>query len=457
MNESKLKRKLLTTKEREQIGIELRKKTPIESHADWTAQENRPDPIKLIEDQNKDRVDYLVPVRRARMSQSAFTFYRGAARIMASDLSKTPNSSLQVQICGDAHIANFGGYASPERQFVLDINDFDETLPGPWEWDLKRLAVSFYIAGRHNGMTKKASKKLAQLSCKSYRDAMKEFADSRVIDTWYTLMKIDAKKDADFSHSSGKKVEKKINKAKTKDHLHVLSKLAEYVDGKYRIKSEPPFLIPLRDLKTKIERDEFQEEILTNYNQYLENIPDHISHLLSYYTPVDFALKIVGVGSVGTRCFIMMLEGRDNNDPLFLQIKQCGSSVLEEFLDTSKYENSGQRVVEGQRLIQTVSDIFLGWTKNDITGRHYYWRQLKDWKGSIEVDNTKKANLKYAANIRGKVLANAHARSGDSIAINAYIGNSSEFEKAFASFSKKYALQNEKDYQLFIERIKDRT
>lgn len=451
-------RKIETTynkspEERFEIGLGLRKKVPINLHGEWSPGNNRKDPVKIIEAQNIGRLEKLVPVRRARMSVSPFTFYRGAAAIMASDLSNTQNSGLKAQICGDAHIANFGGYASPERQFVLDINDFDETLAGPWEWDLKRLTVSFYIAGIHNGLSIKVSKELAKLTCQSYRNAMREFADSRVIDNWYSLMKADEMKELAKGHVSGKKADKEINKAKTKDHLQVLSKLAEIVDGKYRIKSDPPLLVPARDLTTKMEREELREEILINYKQYLDNLPDHIKHLLSNYSPVDFAMKIVGVGSVGTRCSIMLLQGRDNKDPLFLQIKQANNSVLEEHLDPCVYNNSGQRVVEGQRLIQTVSDVFLGWNESKTTGRHYYWRQLKDWKASLDVDSINKSSLKYAAKIRGKVLANGHARTGDPISISAYMGEDSKFDKAIASFSENYALQNEMDYQLFLEKI----
>lgn len=442
-----------TPAERYEHGKSLRKLITLEQHAEWSPSSKRLDPVTLLEGQNQDRITWLIPMRRARMSVSPFTFYRGAARIMAADLATTPNSGLMVQICGDAHISNFGGYASPERKFVFDLNDFDETLPGPWEWDVKRLAVSFYIAGRYNGCSRKASRKLCNMVTKSYRKSMIKFAGMRLADIWYSLIDADDIMEAAQTFAIDKQVRKKIKKAKRKDHRHVLDQLAEKANGKYQIKSDPPLLVPFRDITAKKEHNQLLEEVKESYRQYLENAPDDVAHLLKHYTPVDFAIKIVGVGSVGTRCSIMMLEGRDEEDPFFLQIKEANPSVLEEFLPKSRYENAGQRVVEGQRLMQSVSDVFLGWTTSETTGHHYYWRQLKDWKGSLDTENTDIDHLRNAAKIRGKVLANAHARSGDPIAISGYLGDNKDFDKAITQFSEQYSAQNDADYEQFLEKI----
>ena len=438
-----------TPQESHDYGRSLREHAPLESHAEWSPESSRPDPVKLIEQQNENRVPWLVPVRRVRMAVSPFTFYRGSARIMAADLARTPISGIETQICGDAHLSNFGVYASPERRLVFDLNDFDETLPGPWEWDVKRLTASFILAGRHNGLSKKESGKTAQTVVRTYRKAMTRLATMRLTDIWYSLVEVDQIRKL----VKDKDVRKEVEKAMQKDSRHALDKLAEEVDGKYRIRSEPPVLIPLRDLPHGYGRDEIRETMLDSYEQYFANVPDHIEHLLRKFRPIDFAVKVVGVGSVGTRCFILLLEGRDRGDPLFLQIKQANESVLEEHLPPSRYQNSGQRVVEGQRLMQTVSDIFLGHMGSAATGNHYYWRQLKDWKGSADVDNVDNEELHILARNRGWTLARAHARTGDPIAISGYLGFEKTFDRAVVEFAENYADQAELDHATFVAEI----
>ncbi|MDJ0958049.1 MAG: DUF2252 domain-containing protein [Arenicellales bacterium] len=443
-----------TPKERYEYGRALREQVPLESHAEWAPASGRADPVALIEEQNKDRVSWLVPVRRVRMAISPFTFYRGSARIMAADLADTPVSGLTTQICGDAHLANFGAYASPERRLVFDLNDFDETLPGPWEWDVKRLAASFILAGRHNDLSKKESRKITQIAARTYRQAMTELATLGLTDIWYSLVEAEKLLKLATSGKARKAASKGVRKAMRKDSRQALEKLAEEVDGKYRIRSEHPLLVPLRDVPEEYDRDKMHEMLVHAFERYDASIPDHLGHLLRKFKLVDFALKVVGVGSVGTRCYIVLLEGRDRNDPLFLQIKQANKSVLEEHLSPSQYENSARRVVEGQRLMQTVSDIFLGYTEARVSGNHYYWRQLKDWKASADVENTSFENLSAYARSRGWTLARAHARAGDPITIAGYLGTDKTFDRAIAEFAEQYADQAEHDYAAFVAQIK---
>lgn len=443
-----------TPKERYEYGRSLRESTPLESHADWAPDHDRVDPVTLIEEQNRGRLEWLVPERRSRMSRSPFTFFRGAARIMASDLARTPTSGIITQLCGDAHLANFGHYASPERQLVFDLNDFDETLPGPWEWDVKRLAASLFIAARHNGLSKKRSRSVTRRSVRSYRKAMAYFSKIRLTDIWYDLFDagriLEVIKKTDHYDSARRRLEK----YKRKDSRHALDRLAEEVDGEFRIRSDPPLLIPLRDLPDEMQRDLSGAWMEETIEAYQRSVPDEIEQLLNRYHIVDFAYKVVGVGSVGTRCAILLLEGRDRFDPMFLQIKQAGPSVLEEYLPPSIYANSAQRVVQGQRLMQSVSDVFLGWTESKITGNHYYIRQLKDWKGSIDVENVDQGQLDFMADLRGWNLARAHARSGDPIAITGYIDAGKTFDKAITEYSERYAAQNNRDYKAYLAEIK---
>lgn len=442
-----------TPEERYEYGRSLREQAPLESHAGWSPASGRTDPVVLIEEQNKDRVTWLVPVRRVRMAVSPFTFYRGSARIMAADLAHTPVSGLHTQICGDAHLANFGHYASPERRLVFDLNDFDETLFGPWEWDVKRLAASFILAGRHNGLSAKETRKVTQIAVRTYRLAMAKLATMRLTDVWYSLIEADTLLGRTKGRQIKKEFSKGMRKAMRKDSRHALDKLAEEVDGSYRIRTDPPLLIPLRDLSQKYNRDEWYDMVVDAFKHYEASLPDHVGHLLRKFKLVDFAVKVVGVGSVGTRCFIALLEGRDREDPLFLQIKQANKSVLEEYLPASRYENSARRVVDGQLLTQTVSDIFLGYMEGTVSGHHYYWRQLKDWKGSADVDNAPFGHLKEFARNRGGTLARAHARAGDPIAIAGYLGTDKTFDRAVVEFAEQYADQAISDHAAFVVQI----
>ena len=442
-----------TPEERFEYGRSLRQKTPLEAHAEWAPGPDRSDPVQLVEEQNEGRVPLLVPVRRGRMAVSPFTFYRGSARIMATDLAKTPVSGIETQICGDAHLSNFGTYASPERRLVFDLNDFDETLPGPWEWDVKRLAASFILAGRHNGLDRKETRKVTQLAVRDYRKLMAKLATMRVTDVWYSCAQADRLEDLFKDRDMRKDAARMIRKAMRKDSRQALDKLTEEVDGEYRIRSEPPLLVPLWALSDEHDRDETREWLEGALKKYMTSVPDHVEHLLKKFHLKDFAIKVVGVGSVGTRCYILLMEGRDRSDPLFLQIKQGNKSVLEEHLGASRYSNSGRRVVEGQRLMQTVSDIFLGHMESDSSGNDYYWRQLKDWKGSIDVENVGRTELNAMARNRGLTLGRAHARSGDPIAIAGYLGPGKAFDRAIVEFAERYADQSEEDHAAFVAQI----
>ncbi len=448
-----------TPEQRFRDGRSLRDRIPHAKHAEWVPSADRRDPVSLLEEQNQDRMAGFVPVRRQRMSVSPFTFYRAGARIMASDLASTPVTGLPVQLCGDAHLANFGLFATPERQLAFGINDFDETLPGPWEWDVKRLAASFMIAGRFNGLSERESRRVTGRAVRSYRDRMADFAGMRHIEVWYTLLKGDQFVDVANEVGRGQKARKVIKKAKSKHSRQALEKLAVEIDGKYRIKSEPPLLIPQRDsLDSQMDLD-VERLIEDAYADYHGSVFEDCKSLLGRYRRVDAALKVVGVGSVGTRCLILLMQGRDRNDPLFLQIKQASRSVLEEFLPTSsrshRYANQGQRVVEGQRLMQTVSDIFLGWAHDDELNLDFYWRQLRDWKGSVDVEDVNFDDLRYLARLCGRTLARAHARTGDPIAISGYLGDGRTFDEALTEFAALYADQNERDFQTFKQEIDD--
>lgn len=435
-------------------GKSLRSSVPRPSQAEWSAGADRPDTIDLIESQNTNRLQWLLPVRRARMMSSPFAFYRGGAAIMAADLATTPSSGLRVQACGDAHLANFGLYASPERKLVFDLNDFDETLQGPWEWDLKRLVTSFEIAARHNRLDASGRREASLRVARTYRETMNEFAGWPMIDIWYALVD-----ESDFiSYADLKRTEKRgrktIAKAKTKHSRQALDRLVEEVDDECRIKSEPPLLEPLRDLSEKVGRSDLERLAREGYEAYVSGVSSECRTLLQNYRPVEAALKVVGVGSVGTPCWILLLEGRDRNDPLFLQMKEATSSVLADHLPASPYKNQGQRVVEGQRLMQTVSDMFLGWSHTSETGRDYYWRQLRDWKGSVDIEHMGADDLNSYASLCAWTLARAHARTGDSAAISGYLGKSDRFDRALAKFADSYADQNERDYQVFVEAIR---
>ena len=486
--------------ERKAAGRQAQDQTPPSSHAGWRPAADRPDPVALLEEQNITREPDLVPVRHGRMMVSPFTFYRGAAKIMATDLAATPVAGLGAQLCGDAHLSNFGAFASPERRLLFDLNDFDETLPGPFEYDVKRMAASFTIAARNNGFTKADARAATMASVRAYREAMADFAQMRTMDIWYAHMDEDtlmagarvalselrgetaaakkqekqakqakqakaAKKDAKqekhdkqqekLARVAEKRAQKTLAKAHTRDSLQALSKLGELVDGQYQIVSQPPIVVPLRDMAATygLSAEEADQVIREQFRAYRATLQADRRQLLERFQVVDAARKVVGVGSVGTRAFIVLLQGRNEQDPLFLQIKEATSSVLEECLPKSRYRQHGQRVVEGQRMMQAASDIYLGWTKGLDVRRHFYWRQLRDMKGSALVEAMIPAGLTYYARICGWTLARAHARSGDPVAMAEYLGKDDEFDRAITDFSERYADQNEQDYQQFVKAV----
>ena len=468
--------------ERRAMGNEAGVRTPLSSHSGWRPAADRPDPVGLLEAQNLTREPDLVPVRHGRMMFSPFTFYRGAAKIMAADLKDTPVAGLDVQLCGDAHLSNFGVFASPERTLLFDLNDFDETLPGPFEYDVKRAAASFTIAARNNGFSKADTRAATLASVTAYREAMATFAQMPTLDIWYAHMNEDelmaavrgvvagaakeakgkkakgkkAKEEAKAAERAGRAAAKSAEKAHTRDSLQALSKLGEQVDGTYRIISDPPVVVPVRDLAVTygLSADEADHAIREQFRAYRATLQDDRRRLLERFEIVDMARKVVGVGSVGTRAFIVLLQGRDARGPLFLQIKEATVSVLEEYLPKSTYKQHGERVVQGQRMMQAASDIFLGWTKGLDVNRHFYWRQLRDMKGSALVESMRPLALTFYARTCGWTLARAHARSGDPVAIAEYLGAGDAFDVSITDFSQRYADQNEKDYQEFVTAIR---
>ncbi len=452
--------------ERRARGRATREVVAPSGHGGWVPSAGRPDPVGLLEEQNLTRDPDLVPVRHGRMMVSPFTFYRGAAKIMAADLRDTPRAGLNVQLCGDAHLSNFGAFASPERTLLFDLNDFDETLPGPFEYDVKRMAASFTIAARNNGFDQAVARAVTVESVAAYRTAMAGFAEMGTLEVWYSRITeqdvmgaiaqmVEATKTK-ADRRLAKNAAATVQKAHTHDSVQALSKLAERVDGQYRIVSQPPIVVPARDLEAAF--DVSPEEILRvvhdQLRAYRATLQDDRRQLLERFEVVDVARKVVGVGSVGTRAFIVLLRGRDQDDPLFLQLKEATTSVLEDHLPKSRYRHPGERVVHGQRLMQAASDIFLGWTKGVEANRFLYWRQLRDMKGSVVVENMVPRALGFYAGVCGQTLARAHARSGDPIAIAAYLGKKDRFEQSIADFSQRYADQNERDYQAFTKAIR---
>ncbi len=474
--------------ERLSQGLTARDRTPPSSHVGWQPAADRPDPVGLLEEQDRTREPDLVPVRHGRMMVSPFTFYRGAAKIMAVDLKDTPVAGLRSQLCGDAHLSNFGMFASPERRLMFDLNDFDETLPGPFEYDVKRMAASFLIAGRNNGFAKADARAAAMASVTAYREAMAGFAQMPTMELWYAHFdedrlqqviqgavtgaakegkkdkkaKAKAKKKAQRDEKTDKAVkeaarraEKNLAKAHTRDSMQALSKLGELAGGQYQIVSQPPVIVPARDLAATygLSPDQILPVLHEQFRSYRATLPDDRRKLLEKFQIVDAARKVVGVGSVGTRAFIILLQGRDAHDPLFLQVKEATASVLEASLPRSRYRQHGERVVQGQRMMQAASDIFLGWTKGVDVNRHFYWRQLRDMKGSALVELMAPVTLTYYAQICGWTLARAHARSGDPVAMASYLGRDDVFDRSITEFSERYADQNEQDYEQFVKAI----
>jgi uncharacterized protein (DUF2252 family) len=452
----------LTPAERAARGKAARAQVPRDSHAVFDPPADRPDPIALLEQQATTRVPELVPVRWGRMMVSPFTYYRGAALPMASDLATTPVSGLAVQACGDAHLSNFGLFGSAERRLTFDVNDFDETLPGPWEWDVKRLAASLEVAGRDNQFPAKQRREIVMAAVSRYRQAMREFASMTNLDVWYAradITELRAQFDSQLRARQRKSLDKGLAKARTRDSMQELVKLTRMVDGRPRIISDPPLLVPIDELMpAQTDRAVLEaqmEGLIAKYQRTLETDRRYLLHQFEF---CDMAHKVVGVGSVGTRCWIILMLGRDEADPLFLQVKEAEASVLSRFVGTSKHANQGQRVVAGQRLMQASSDIFLGWQRIeaglDDRQRDFYVRQLRDWKFSVPIELLRPEGLQLYAALCGWTLARAHARSGDRIAIASYLGGSDVFDRAIARFAVAYADQNERDYQDLTDAVK---
>ena len=443
--------------ERVARGKTARAKVSRSSHAVWEPPSARTSPLDLLERQAEARIPELVPIRHGRMLASPFSYYRGAALPMASDLATTPSSGLQAQICGDAHLCNFGVFGSPERHLFFDVNDFDETAPGPWEWDVKRLAASLEIAGRDNGFPEQTRKSVVRRAVRSYREAMRELAQMSMLQVWYAHLDMDEmlpRFHSSLDRTQTPAVWKAIAKARAHDSVQAFSKLAEVVDGECRILHQPPLITPVEELVGGIEPEAVLEAMDAFIRSYRDTLEGDRRSLLEQYRFAHLARKVVGVGSVGTQAWILLLLD-DQDAPLFLQIKEADASVIEEFTSPSEFSNHGERVVAGQRLMQAASDIFLGWERFAWLGdeRDYYVRQLRDWKGSADIEGMTGAGMELWGRMCGWTLARAHARSGDRVAIAAYLGKSDTFDRAIGRFSAAYADQNERDYQALKEAV----
>ncbi len=437
---------------RSAFGRQVRAKVPRSRHGEWQPSADRTDPLEILALQATTRLPDLVPIRYGRMAASAFAFFRGAAAVMAADLAHEEQTGLSVQLCGDAHLSNFGGFASPERDMIFDVNDFDETIPGPFEWDLKRLAASFEIAARSRGFEESERRSIVTRSARSFRTATREFATMRDLDIWYARMDVDtiqARWGGEATRAMVDNLQHRVAKAQSKDHLAALAELTTVDDGKLKFVSNPPLLVPAEEAFTDVYSYHNLTNLLSALADYRETLSGDRQRLLDKYEFTDLARKVVGVGSVGTRCWVALFVGRDNSDPLILQVKEAERAVGEPFLMRSQYVNQGERVVEGQRLMQGASDIFLGWDQfegEDGVTRDFYLRQLWDWKLSAHIDRMPPETLRIYAELCGWVLARAHARSGDPIAIGAYLGNSDRYDQSMWKFAHTYADQNERDY-----------
>ena len=455
----------LSLEDRIARGRAARRGSPRSGHARWEPAPGRPDPVTLLQEQAATRVPELVPIRYGRMLVSPGTFYRGGALIMASDLAATPRSGITVQLCGDAHLSNFGVFASPERQLIFDINDFDETLPGPWEWDVKRMAASFEVAGRDLGFSPADRRGIVLAGVREYREQLREASRMRTLDAWYAHLDEEAIHEGirqavrrgRLGKKEAKEARRDMAKARTRDSVRVLARRAGKVEGELRIVCDPPVITPIEDLLLSAEARERAEESIRELIARYRRTLAHDHHPIEEFRYVHMARKVVGVGSVGTRCWIFLMLGRDPADPLFLQAKEAQPSVLEAFAGRSRLRHHGERVVVGQRLMQAASDIFLGWLRvTDLDGqaRDYYIRQFHDWKGSVEVETMRVPGMTLYARMCGATLARAHARWGDRIAIGAYLGPGEVFDRAVADFSTVYADQNERDYDALAQAVK---
>lgn len=447
-------RRHVSMEDRVAAGKAQRKIVPLEALGALDPADGRRDAVAIITAQEEDRLQPYVPVRHARMLQSAFGFYRGAPAVMAADLAAGPHSGLTVQLCGDAHLLNFGMFGSPERALVFDVNDFDETLPGPFEWDVKRLIASLAVAARGNGLGRKKARAIAQESARAYRDFMRRFSEMDTLKTWYTQLSVDKIIAGIHDPVLKADAQRGAAKATSRDSAQAAAKLTT-VDGDRRIiVSQPPLVIPFRDLSRSLLVRDLERAVRANFTSYRRSLRSDVRIVLSRYKIDDMALKVVGVGSVGTRCFIGVLTGRDTDDVLFLQVKEAGRSVLEPYLRRSRYRHAGERVVAGQRLTQSASDIFLGWS-NGPNGGEFYWRQLRDWKGSVDVTTMDYDHLVAYGELCAWTLAKGHARSGDPVAIAAYLGKKDRFDVAMAAFADAYADQNEADYAAMKKAAED--
>jgi uncharacterized protein (DUF2252 family) len=432
---------------------------PRSSHAECVAPRDRRDPIEILERQARSRVPELVPIRYGRMAASPFAFYRGAAAIMAADLADSPQSGIRVQCCGDAHLANFGGFASPERSLLFDLNDFDETLPGPWEWDLKRLAASVAVAGREVGAGERERRAAVRACARQYREAMRDFSGRGLLEIWYARLDDSELGDvlrAQATKRQARRFDRTVARARAKDSARAYAKLAHRVDGEPRIVSDPPLIVPIDELLGAEQAGELEVRMRELIAAYGASLAADRRRLLQRFRYCDFARKVVGVGSVGTRAWVLLLLGRDDEDPLFLQCKEAQESVLAPYAGASEYRNQGRRVVEGQRLMQAASDILLGWvhaTGIDGAERDFYVRQLWDWKASADVESMEPEGLALYARLCAWTLARAHARSGDAIAIGSYLGSGDVFDRAIADFAEAYAERNAADHRALLDAI----
>ena len=442
----------LSKAQRAERGKATRQEVPRSSFGGWEPPAGRGDPVAVLEGQAQTRVPELVPIRHGRMLASPFTFYRGTAALMASDLAQAPRTNLEVQLCGDAHLSNFGGFAAPDRRLLFGVNDFDETLPGPFEWDVMRLVASFAVAGRDRAFSAKERRPVNLAAVRSYREAMRGFATMRALDLWYARQEVEEavrRWTAGVNAEQKKRADRTLAKARAKNSLRAFDKLTHLVDGRARIISDPPLIVPIEELLPPAEHSALEDTVRTVLRSYRRTLTGDRRHLLGRFRYADAARKVVGVGSVGTRAWIVLMLGNDDSDPLFLQFKEAQPSVLEPYLGASAFANRGQRVVEGQRLMQAAGDVLLGWFRTpgmDGVERDFYIRQLWDGKGSAVVEAMDPAGLAAYAQICGWTLARAHARSGDAVAIAAYLGSGHAFDRAMTAFAEVYADQNERDY-----------
>lgn len=463
MTGNRQKQVTTTRAERKKIGKSLRQQVPLESHSQWKPAADRPDPLVLLQAQDESRLEHLLPIKYGRMLVSPFTFYRGSAVLMAADLAGKPVSGIEVMLCGDAHLLNFGIFASPERRMVFDLNDFDEAFPGPWEWDLRRLAASAVIAGRDNGFSEQACRDLAVDVALEYTNAMNHFSQMRTLEQWYYHVNVDSLlKVFEQSSKNGKKsAAKMVKKAQTKTHEQTVEQLTTLEDDRCRIISDPPLLVPFREMGQtypgRADLKASEDQVQYAWQQYLDSLPDERRYLLQRYQIIDIALRVGGIGSVGTRCLIVLLKGGAADDVLILQLKEAGPSALEPYLRQRNYSNQAERVVIAQQLMQATSDIFLGWHSSEDIGDDYYdyyWRQLKDMKGSADVASLDEASLRAYLVVCSLCLARAHGRTGDEIKIRGYLGRKDTFAKAIGDFSVVYADQAEQDYEALVKAVK---